>query len=1027
MKGRSNSSHSFLIAILPTTEYWLLTTMPTLNFQQMILRLLAYWQEQGCLVWQPYNVQVGAGTMNPATILRVLGPEPWNVVYVEPSIRADDGRFGENPNRMQQHHQLQVILKPDPGNPIELYLKSLEAIGISQREHDIRFVEDNWQSPALGAWGLGWEVWLDGQEITQYTYFQQAGGLDLNPVSVEITYGLDRIALALQGKNSVWEMEYGAGVGYGDALLQAEIEHCHYYFNVADVDALKGIYDTYEREALRCLEAGLVAPAHDYNLKCSQLFNVLDTRGAVGVTERAAYFGRMRRVAHKVSTAYLEQRQRLEYPLAGNPVWQEARGAGEQGSGREASSPGTWPLEPGTSDLFVLEIGSEELPHGDLTSALGQLRAAVPALLDAARLGYERVEVLGTPRRLAVLVHGLAARSADVASVVKGPPADRAYDKDGQPTPAAVGFAKSRGLSVDDLSVVEEGGKRYVSAVVREAGRPSVEALAERLPDLIAGIKFEKSMRWNATNVAYSRPLRWLLALHGPAVVPFTYAGVHSGRTTYGLRPFGSPALDVATAADYRPVMDGATIVLDPDDRKAAIAAGAAALARSVQGTIPDDPALLDEVTNLVERPTPLLGAFEERFLALPPMALVAVMRKHQRYFPVYKGEKLLPHFIAVRNGDDAHLDIVRDGNEHVIRARFADAAFFYDRDIQRGLAEFVPALDKLTFQTQLGSMLDKTRRLEQLVPVVAEMLGLGAAERATAERAAALAKADLATSMVVEMTSLQGKMGGHYALRGGEPHEVAEAIAEQYEAVSRTPAGLALAVADRLDSLAGLFAAGLGPKGSNDPFALRRAALHLIENLTAHRQRFDLRAGLDAAGALLPIAWSEAARAEVVAFIGGRLDVVLRDAGFASSVVKAVLAQSAEGAHDPYAARLAAGALAEAIQSPDWTPLLNAYARCVRITRPLQERFTLRPDDLAVAEERALLEELTQAEAVKDGSVETFIASLRRLEPSITRLFDAVLIMDEDAAVRENRLALLQRVAGLASGVVDLSVLEGF
>ncbi|WP_374685865.1 glycine--tRNA ligase subunit alpha, partial [Promineifilum sp.] len=255
-----------------------------LNFQQMILRLLEYWQAQGCLIWQPYNVQVGAGTMNPATILRVLGPEPWNVAYIEPSIRPDDGRFGDNPNRMQQHYQLQVILKPDPGDPIELYLKSLEAIGISQREHDIRFVEDNWQSPALGAWGLGWEVWLDGQEITQFTYFQQAGGVDLDPVSVEITYGLDRIALALQGKDSVWEMDYGAGVGYGDALLQSEIEHCQYYFNVADVDALKMIYETYEREAYRCLEHGLVAPAHDYNLKCSQLFNVLDTRGAIGVT-----------------------------------------------------------------------------------------------------------------------------------------------------------------------------------------------------------------------------------------------------------------------------------------------------------------------------------------------------------------------------------------------------------------------------------------------------------------------------------------------------------------------------------------------------------------------------------------------------------------------------------------------------------------------------------------------------------------------------------------------------------------------
>ena len=991
-----------------------------LNFQQMIMRLLEYWQAQGCLIWQPYNVQVGAGTMNPATILRVLGPEPWNVAYIEPSIRPDDGRFGDNPNRMQQHYQLQVILKPDPGNPIELYLGSLEAIGISQREHDIRFVEDNWQSPALGAWGLGWEVWLDGQEITQFTYFQQAGGLDLDPVSVEITYGLDRIALTLQGKNSVWEMDYGAGVKYGDALLQAEIEHCQYYFNVADVDALKMIYDTYEREALRCLEAGLVAPAHDYNLKCSQLFNVLDTRGAVGVTERAQYFGRMRRIANKVSVAYIEQRQRLEYPFSENKLWNTDTRYEIRDTDAEPSKL----VSPEDGDTFVLEIGSEELPHGDLTSALAQLRIAVPAMLDAARLSYERIEIDGTPRRLAVIVHGLSDRGADVESVVKGPPADRAFDKDGKPTPAAAGFAKSRGLSVDDLSVVEEGGKRYVSAVVREAGRPSVEVLAERLPELIAGIKFEKSMRWNATNVSYSRPLRWLLALHGPAVVPFEYAGARSGRITYGLRPYGAPAYEVRHAADYMAAIHNADIVLHTEARRKAIAAAARELARSVGGEIPDDPALLDEVTNLVELPTPLLGSFEERFLALPPMVLVAVMRKHQRYFPVYKGDSLLPYFVAVRNGDEENLDIVRDGNEHVIRARFADAAFFYDNDIRKPLESFVPDLGKLTFQTELGSFLDKTRRLQQLVPVVADMLGLDAAARATAVRATALAKADLATNMVVEMTSLQGKMGGHYALRDGESPEVAAAIAGQYEAVSGTPAGMALAVADRLDSLGGLFAAGLGPKGSNDPFALRRAALHLIENLTASRQHFDLRAGLDAAGALLPVAWNEQAREDVLSFIGGRLEVVLRDAGYPASVVKAVLA---EQTHDPYAASRAAGALAEATHAEDWETLLNAYARCVRITRPLKETYALRPDDLRLPEEQAVAAALVEAEAAKDGTVETFIDSLRRMAPAITRLFDAVLIMDDDAAVRENRLALLQRVAGLARGVADLSALEGF
>ncbi|NDJ62301.1 MAG: glycine--tRNA ligase subunit alpha [Chloroflexi bacterium] len=291
-----------------------------MTFQQIIIKLQEFWAAQGCVIWQPYNIQLGAGTGNPATLLRVLGPEPWRVAYVEPSIRPDDGRYGENPNRMQMFYQYQVILKPDPGNPQELYLQSLEALGISQREHDIRFVEDNWESPALGAWGLGWEVWLDGQEITQFTYFQQAGGLELDPVSVEITYGLERIALPLQNRDAVWDIDWLGGDGtaltYGDIYLRSEIEHCTYYFEVADVDGLKATFDVYESESARALEAGLLIPSYDYVLKCSHLFNVLDTRGAIGVTERASYFRRMRDMTRRVARRYAEQREVMEHPSA---------------------------------------------------------------------------------------------------------------------------------------------------------------------------------------------------------------------------------------------------------------------------------------------------------------------------------------------------------------------------------------------------------------------------------------------------------------------------------------------------------------------------------------------------------------------------------------------------------------------------------------------------------------------------------------------------------------------------------------
>ena len=986
-----------------------------LSFDQIILRLLDYWREHQCLVWQPYNVQVGAGTNNPATALRVLGPEPWNIVYVEPSVRPDDGRFGDNPNRMQKYYQLQVILQPDPGDPQQLYLDSLAAIGIDVRRHDIRFVEDNWASPVLGAWGLGWEVWLDGQEVAQFTYFQQAGGINLDPVAVEITYGFERMAIALQGKNSVWDLDYGFGISYADVLLREEIEHCEYYFNVADVDALHGVFDTYEREAHRCVEAGLVIPAHDYNLKCSHLFNVLDTRGAIGVTERADYFRRMRNMARDISHLYVAQREEMGHPFL--KVWPVAAPVA-------APTPEDRP-HPAEARTFVLEIGVEELPVADLDQAIEQLTGSVPAMLAEVRLTYDSVDVQGTPRRLTTTIAGLAHRQPDLESVVKGPPAERAFDADGNPTKAAQGFARGKGVAVTDLEVVAEGDKRYVAAVVREEGRNAVDVLSEALPALIADIKFGRSIRWNQSNVNFSRPLRWLLALFGDVVVPFSYADVHSGRVTVGIRPYGSPRIQVAEAESYASVIADANIILNVAARSDLISQRSAELAAEVDGVIPADPALLAEVTNLVEMPTPFRGNFAEHFLDLPPEALVAVMRKHQRYFPVYDNDgNLLPYFIAVRNGDEAHLDVVTHGNEQVILARFSDAAFFYKNDNKQKLVDFLPRLSTLTFQAKLGSMLDKIRRIEKLVPTIGAMLDLSAAEQADAARAATLMKADLATEMVVEMTSLQGVMGAHYAARDGEPEAVTAAIREQYRAVNSSRIGMAIGLADRLDSLTGLFAAGLAPKGSNDPFALRRAAIHVIENLIVNETKFDLAAAITAAGELLPIESDAASQQGLLSFVTGRLEVVLRDSGATTAVVKAVLA---EQANDPFTAHGAALALQAATEAEGWAERLDAYARCVRITRKLEARLPLRPAAFAEEAEQALLAAYQAAAAAKDGSVDRLVSSIEAMKPAITTFFDDLLVMAEDESVRNNRLALLQSIAALATGIADLSQLEGF
>jgi glycyl-tRNA synthetase alpha chain len=297
-----------------------------LNFQQIIAALNDFWGKQGCIIAEPYDIEKGAGTMNPATTLRALGPEPWKVAYVEPSRRPTDGRYGDNPNRLQHYYQYQVLLKPSPDNIQELYLASLAALGIKAEEHDIRFVEDNWESPTLGAWGLGWEVWLDGMEITQFTYFQQCGGLDCKPVSGELTYGIERLAMFIQRLDSIFDIEWVDDVTYGDVHHQNEVDYSHYNFEAADVDMLFKLFNMFEREAARITDLGYVQPAYDYLLKCSHTFNLLDARGAISVAERQGYIARVRHLARNCAQAYVEQRKKLGFPLLKDKALREKLG-----------------------------------------------------------------------------------------------------------------------------------------------------------------------------------------------------------------------------------------------------------------------------------------------------------------------------------------------------------------------------------------------------------------------------------------------------------------------------------------------------------------------------------------------------------------------------------------------------------------------------------------------------------------------------------------------------------------------------
>ncbi len=994
-----------------------------LDFQSIIIKLQDFWAERDCLIWQPYYSQVGAGTMNPATFLRVLGPEPWDVAYVEPSIRPDDGRYGDNPYRLQQFYQFQVILKPDPGNPQEIYLQSLQALGIDPAQHDIRFVEDNWQQPAIGAWGLGWEVWLDGQEITQFTYFQQCGGQDLDPVSVEITYGLERIAMTLQGVRHFKDIRWNHERTYGDVNLMGEREHSMYYFDNADVKRVREMYELYEQEATLAIEAGLVLPAHDYVLKTSHAFNILDTRGAVGVTERQALFARTRELARRVAAAYIEQRQNADYPWL--KVSEDREAVKESSMGIEITS---------TEAPFLLEIGTEELPPSDLADALSQLKAAVPAMLDDLRLAHGDIKILGTPRRLVVSIEDLASRQPDQSLTVKGPPADRAFDGDGTPTRAAEGFARSKGVEVSELVVEEMGGGEYVVAHVKEEGKSAHQVLGDALPGLIGAIHFNKSMRWNESGVAFSRPIRWLLALHGKAVIPFSFAGYQSSNTTRGLRFEVPEETIVQTPATYFSNIKDQGIILDPEARQAAIIKQARHLAEEVGGHLVEDADLMEEVTHLVEFPTAFRGKYDDAYLeVLPPEVLISVMKKHQRYFIVEdKQGQLMPYFIGVRNGGTEHLDTVIDGNEQVILARFDDAAFFVRKDLQRPLGEFVNALETLTFQVDLGSFLDKTHRMKALVESLGACLELTDEDNKISHRATELCKADLATNMVVEMTSLQGIMGRYYALQSGEDPGVAQAVFEHYlprfadDSSPTSKPGLVVGLADRLDSLMGLFAVGLAPTGTKDPFAQRRAALGICQNLIKWHINLDLDWALEEAANHFSLDVKPKDREACLAFIQGRLRGMLLDQGYRYDVVDAVLA---EKGHNPFEAFLGVKELSKWVDLENWNQILPTFSRCVRIVRDLDEIYSVDEKLLKEPSEKAFYAGILDIEESMAGtdSVDAFLSAFVPTMPDINRFFDEVLVMAEDEAIRKNRLALCQRIASSTDDIADFSLLEGF
>ncbi|MGI8333904.1 glycine--tRNA ligase [Actinomadura scrupuli] len=1007
-----------------------------LTMQDALIRLTDYWAGQGCVITAPMNTEVGAGTLNPATALRVLGPEPWRVAYPEPSVRPDDSRYGHNPNRLQTHTQFQVILKPEPGDAQDRYLGSLAALGIDLTAHDVRFVEDDWASPALGAWGLGWEVWLDGLEITQFTYFQQSGGLALDPVSVEITYGMERIIMALQGVSHFKDIAYAPGLSYGEAFGQAEYEMSRYYLDDASIETNRALLAAYESEARRMIEARLPVPAHSYVLKCSHAFNVLDARGAVGATERARAFARMRALAHEVALLWVARREELGLPL-GNAAVSSAAAPEPATEAPPALPPAERPAP------LAFEIGVEELPPGEVARAAGVVRDALADRLRETRLRHGELRVLTSPRRILALVDEVEPREDDARETVRGPRLTAAYDAAGRPTKAAEGFARGRGISVGELQTITVNGTEYVGHVRQVPGRPAAEVLAGLLPGIVTGLRAGKNMRWNAPELSYARPIRWIAALLGDQVIPFEVSGLVSGRLTRVRRTSPEPVLPVASAVEFPATLRAAGIEPDGALRRERIMAAAAELAAEAGGVIDaeEERAVIDEVTDLVEQPVAILGSFDPKYLELPARILTTVMKKHQRYLPVRTvarggpagpvvpgrepDERLLPFFVAVANGACDH-DAVRAGNEAVLRARFEDASFFYVQDLGTTPDEFAGRLEKLTFEDRLGSMADRAGRIRAIAMELADHIGVPEEERPVLARAGELAKFDLASSMVIELSGLAGTMAREYALRAGEPEDVAEALYEMElprsagDALPVTYAGALLALADRLDLLAGLFGIGAVPTGSSDPYGLRRAALGVIAILRTHPRLggITVRGGLVAAARHQPVTASGESLEEADEFVLRRFEQALLDEGHPVRVVRAVLPSADRPAYAVQAAHDLESLLGE-VRFQRLTTALQRVLRIVPEGTPPVYKAELFDEEAELALHRAYAR-TKAALGLAMPTLPAFIENALPLAEPIDTYFDEVLVMAEDPAIRANRLGLLAAVRDLIPAVVD-------
>ena len=993
-----------------------------ITFQELIFRLTKFWEKKGCLIHVGHDLETGAGTFNPATFLRCLGPEPYNTAYVEPSRRPADSRFGENPNRLHLFHQFQVILKPSPMDVQALYLKSLEAIGLKIKEHDMRFVHDDWESPTLGAWGLGWEVWCDGMEVSQFTYFQGMASLPLNPVCAEITYGLERLCMYIQNVDNIFDIQWNETMTLGDISKRNEIEWGAYNFTEASTEMWFRHFDDFEKEAKTLIARHLPLPAYDFIIKASHAFNILDARGVISTTERTGYIARIRELARMIAMEYISSREKLGFPLNSKFSSPKIKQPKKPSKKFDATK----------KHDYLLEIGSEELPATFVPIGMRNLEKAVRTLLEKEGLTFDSITSYGTPRRLAIKVEGLIEGTKPQTLDKKGPPVSMAFDKNGDWTPQGEGFLKSTGLPASSLASIRDGKsthlrieKEYLFATVKTAGKSTAEILANALPSLIDNLEFPKKMRWSTLDVTYARPVHWIVSLFGKDVIPFLFGNIISSNFTFGHAQRSPGKITLKTPDDYLPKLKDHFVIAHVEERKNSILSQIEKLESKHHFTVMDVPRVLPEVVQLSEWPQLSVATFDNTFLRAPKEVLASEMIEHQKYFPVSEETRLLNMFIITC--DNTPNNLIREGNQKVLSARLSDGVFLYDHDVKIPLTTFNEKLSHVIFQKDLGTVLDKVKRLTTIAPRINDILALSDTRKV--ERAALLSKADLVSSLVKEFPDLQGTVGKYYALAQKEDKEVATAIEEHWmprfegAPLPQTATGTILCLTDKIDNLLGYYSVGLKPTSSSDPFSLRRQTIGLLKILIEGKLSCSLKEILSAFSSLYT---SQPPVEEILKFITARAKGLFEEYGFKKDEIDASLRSLCI---DPYDQYCQVQALHTFRKTPHFKNLFEVYKRAKgQLATPTKTPFN--PSLATEPSEKHLLKALDAihekwSTLISEKRYSSAYELLAKLQQPLADLFDNVKILADDPKLRDNRLALLQKVFGYFSELLDFSHIQ--